>query len=68
MQTVTFPIRVMQSLGIKKLLVTNAAGGINLDYTAGAIMVITDHINLTGTNPLIGKIWKIMDLDFPYDL
>lgn len=55
MKTVTFPIRVMQSLGIKKLLVTNAAGGINLDFNEGAIMVIKDHINLMGTNPLMGK-------------
>lgn len=65
LQTVTFPIRIMQGLGIKKLLVTNAAGGINLDYSAGALMLIEDHINLTGVNPLIGLNDKAFGPRFP---
>lgn len=57
MQTVTLPIRVMQSLGIETLVVSNAAGGLNPDFEVGDLMLITDHINLTGLsghNPLIG--------------
>jgi purine-nucleoside phosphorylase len=54
MDKVTFPVRVMKLLGVKKLIVTNAAGGINVSFQAGDLMLITDHINNTGTNPLIG--------------
>lgn len=54
MQEVTLPIRVMQQIGVKTLILSNAAGGINPGFEVGDIMVITDHINLTGNNPLIG--------------
>jgi purine-nucleoside phosphorylase len=51
---VTFPIRVMSKLGIKYLLISSAAGGLNHNFKPGELMIITDHINLTGTNPLTG--------------
>lgn len=53
--SIIFPIRIMKLLGVSKLIVTNAAGGINESFNKGDIMVIKDHINLTGSNPLIGK-------------
>lgn len=49
-----FPVRVMKALGVNALIVTNAAGGINEQFAAGNLMLIADHINLTGKNPLIG--------------
>ncbi|HSI89865.1 MAG TPA: purine-nucleoside phosphorylase [Adhaeribacter sp.] len=55
MEQVVFPVRVMHLLGIKKLFVSNAAGGLNPDFNVADLMVITDHINLQPTNPLIGK-------------
>ncbi len=51
---VTFPIRVFGRMGIRALILTNAAGGINLEYKQGALVVISDHINLQGQNPLVG--------------
>lgn len=54
-QNVVMPIRVMKMMGVKKLIVTNAAGGINESFSVGDIMVIADHINFTGKNCLIGK-------------
>lgn len=64
MQQVTFPIRVMQMLGIKTLIVTNAAGGINKSFKAGDIMLITDHISRM-PNPLIGPNEEILGERFP---
>src|SRR5574344_342690 len=52
---VVFPIKVMKKLGVKNLIITNAAGSVNKEYKAGDLMVIKDHINLMGTNPLIGE-------------
>ena len=54
MEEVVFSTRVLATLGIESLILTNAAGGINLDYNPGDIILIDDHINLTGKNPLIG--------------
>jgi purine-nucleoside phosphorylase len=55
LEDVTFPIRVFKLLGIKTLILTNAAGGINIELDQGTLMVITDHLNLMGVNPLIGE-------------
>lgn len=54
MQQVTYPVRVMKTLGVEQLIVTNACGGLNKSFHAGGLMLIKDHLNLTGDNPLIG--------------
>ena len=69
---VTFPVRVMHQLGIKKLLVSNASGAINMNYKKGEIMLIDDHINLQGDSPLAFRGVEFMgerfvDMSAPYD-
>ena len=70
---VTYPVRIMHQLGIKKLFVSNAAGAINLDFKKGDIMLIEDHINLQGGSPLAFKNVsefgdRFVDMSEPYDL
>ena len=72
LQDVTYPVRIMERLGIKTLLVSNAAGAINLNFKKGELMVIEDHINLQGSSPLafkgvehLGE--RFTDMSAPYD-
>ncbi len=72
LQDVTYPVRIMEKLGIKTLLVSNAAGAINLNFKKGELMLIEDHINLQGSSPLafngvehLGE--RFTDMSTPYD-
>jgi purine-nucleoside phosphorylase len=65
MQEVTFPVRVLRMLGANKLVVTNAAGGLNLNYRKGELVLIEDHINFMGANPLVGPNDPRLGLRFP---
>jgi purine-nucleoside phosphorylase len=64
-QQVAFPIRVFARMGIKAVILTNAAGGINRGYSQGALVLIRDHINLQGTNPLVGPNDERFGVRFP---
>lgn len=65
MKQVTFPVRVMRELGVKTLIVSNAAGGMNKEFMVGDVMIITDHINLFPENPLRGKNYEELGTRFP---
>ena len=65
MQVATFATRVLGLIGMKQLILTNAAGGINLNFKPGTLMVIDDHINLMGTNPLVGPNDERFGMRFP---
>mgnify|MGYP000330181287 CR=1 FL=1 len=72
LQDVTYPVRIMEKLGIKTLLVSNASGAINLNFKKGELMLIDDHINLQGSSPLafkgvsqLGE--RFVDMSAPYD-
>src|ERR1700740_3473779 len=64
-QEVAFPIRVFGRMGVRAVILTNAAGGINLKYQQGALVLIKDHINLQGHNPLVGPNDDRLGLRFP---
>ncbi len=65
MKQVTFPVRVMKQLGVEKLFVSNAAGGMNKEFKVGDVMIITDHINLFPENPLRGRNYNELGPRFP---
>lgn len=65
MDMVTFATRVLGQLGVKVLILTNAAGGINLRFSSGALMLISDHVNFMGTNPLVGANDERFGVRFP---
>lgn len=65
LEDVVLPVRVLSQIGVDKLILTNAAGGINADYSPGELVYITDHINLTGNSPLIGKNEDRFGVRFP---
>jgi purine-nucleoside phosphorylase len=65
MQKVVFPIYVMKELGIQAVVMTNAAGGMNRSFQAGDLMLISDHLNMTGDNPLIGPNHQELGVRFP---
>lgn len=65
MQQITFPVRIMKLLGVSKLIVTNAAGGINTEFNPGDLMLIKDHINFMSFNPLIGHNFDQFGPRFP---
>jgi purine-nucleoside phosphorylase len=72
LQQITFPVRVMKAMGCEVLIVSNACGGMNPQFAKGDLMVIEDHINLLGDNPLIGENderlgIRFPDMCFPYD-
>jgi purine-nucleoside phosphorylase len=64
-QEVAFPMRVFGRMGIRAVILTNAAGGINLNYQQGALVLIRDHVNLQGTNPLVGPNDELFGVRFP---
>jgi len=72
MPVVTFAVRALAAYGIKALVLTNAAGGVNRSFRSGDFMMLTDHINLMGTNPLRGPAWpglpRFVDMTCAYDL
>jgi len=72
LEEITFPIRIMKEMGVELLIVSNVVGGMNPNFKAGDLMIITDHINLTGNNPLIGPNDERLgprfpDMSEPYD-
>lgn len=73
MKTVTLPVRVMRAMGVDTLILTNAAGGVNADFDVGDLMLIADHISMTGASPLFGENIdelgpRFPDMTYVYDL
>ena len=65
MEDLILPVYIMKELGVKNIIVTNAAGGVNTDYVPGDLMIISDHINYCGVNPLIGRNYEEIGARFP---